>query len=326
MKRLVFPLLLAGAPILWALPPAWWSDPATKILDAANPATLEDNYAPANLGQLKNVAKQAKAHLDANLPGGAGNAINTLVTNFEPRTGQNYTAQQLADLRAANYASVNLGQLKAVAKPFYERLLSFSYDTKANLIAHGFPSLWSSNYPWNPATAVSENYAPANLGQLKAVFSFDLAAPPGQLPAWWQKYYFHGQVGIDPQGQSELTGLSYLQCYEQGLIPYSIPLAPLLNIAEVSYSVPLSISLSPSQGEQLYYTLDGSDPATSPSRSIAYGLTNIEFPGSGVLKAGGWKEFVGIGAASTANIVVTPDETNLNSLNRRPRYLLRPAR
>ena len=203
---LLFVFLLAGAPLLLASPPAWWSDSATKILDAENPATTADNYAPANLGQLKNVAKQAKAHLDTKLPGGSGTAINILVSSFEPRSGQGYTQEQIDAFIADNYAPVNLGQLKAVAKPFYDRLLAFSYDTKANLIAHGFPTSWTSNYPWNPATAVSENYAPANIGQLKAVFCFDLSAPTGQLPVWWQQYYF-GHTGVDLGGDPDSDGI-----------------------------------------------------------------------------------------------------------------------
>lgn len=156
--------------VLWAAPPAWWSDSQTQILDTANPT--QDNYAPANLGQLKHVVKQAKAHLDVTLPGGAGTAITTLVTGF----GGNLTIEQ----RDANYAPINLGQLKSVAKPFYDRLLTAGYDTRANLIAHGYPANWTSDYPWNPATPAEENYAPANLGQLKIAFSFDASTlvPP----------------------------------------------------------------------------------------------------------------------------------------------------
>lgn len=202
--------LLLAAPIL-AAPPAWWSDPQTQVLDTANPATLEDNYAPANLGQLKHVAKQAKAHLDANLPGGAGTSISTVVAGF----GGNLTAEQ----RLANYAPINLGQLKSVAKPFYDRLLSVSYDTKANLIAHGYPSSWTSNYPWSPTTPVEENYAPANLGQLKMAFSFNLSALPDQLPEWWQRYYFNGQTGIDMEGDSDLDGIVNAKEFALGTNP-----------------------------------------------------------------------------------------------------------
>jgi len=207
-------LMLVSVPVLLALPPAWWSEPQTQVLDPINPATTTDNYAPANLGQLKHVAKQAKAHLDSHLPDGSGLTIDTLVAGF----GGNLTVEQ----REANYAPINLGQLKSVAKPFYDRLLEFQYDTKANLIDRGFPSSWTSNYPWNPATAVAENYAPANLGQLKAVFSFDLSAPVGQLPEWWQRYFFNGQIGISPNGDSDRDGLSNLIELTAGTSPTNL--------------------------------------------------------------------------------------------------------
>lgn len=201
--------------VLWAAPPAWWSDSQTQILDTANPT--QDNYAPANLGQLKHVAKQAKAHLDATLPGGAGNAIDILVTGF----GGNLTTEQ----RDANYAPINLGQLKSVAKPFYDRLLSVGYDTRANLIAHGYPATWGFDYPWNPATPVEENYAPANLGQLKIAFSFDASTlvPPvdtdgdGISDAWELEYF--GNLSTDPNADPDGDGVSNLQEYINGTNP-----------------------------------------------------------------------------------------------------------
>ena len=234
----ILSLFLLATPLL-AAPPAWWSAPQTQVLDTATPGTLDDNYAPANLGQLKNVAKQAKAHLDARLPGGAGIAINDLVSSFEPRSGQGYTQEQINAFIAANYAPINLGQLKAVAKPFYDRLLSFSYDTKANLLAHGFPSSWTSNYPWNPATAVSENYAPSNLGQVKAVFSFDLA---NFLSPTWQQQYF-GQTGIDPAADPDGDGMTNLQEYQQGSDPNNYfsqggtTISPTVNIVAGNFQM-----------------------------------------------------------------------------------------
>lgn len=160
-------------------PPAWWSDPASPVVEEGG--TIEENYAPANLGQLKNMALKAKIHLNANLVGEAGSAIDALVNGFEPRAGQGYTQQQIDAFIAENYAPINLGQLKAVAKPLYDRLHAAGFDTKASLIGRGFtnvwvsPHNWTGYYPWNPATAVADNYAPANIGQLKMVFSFDLA-------------------------------------------------------------------------------------------------------------------------------------------------------
>ena len=74
-------ILLCAALVarLISAPPAWWSDPSTQIL--ANPPATPDNYAVANLGQLKHIASMSKKHLDQQLAaiGGAGGAINDLV-------------------------------------------------------------------------------------------------------------------------------------------------------------------------------------------------------------------------------------------------------
>ncbi len=134
--------------------PAWWSG----IIQSGVP---ERNFAPLNSGQLKFVAFKAKAYLDANLSGGSGPAVTTMVNGFST-TG--------------NLKPVTIGQLKAVAKPFYDRLMAAGFFTKINLIAHGYPSNWTDAYPWNSVTPVpvAKNYAPANIGQLKVIFSFDV--------------------------------------------------------------------------------------------------------------------------------------------------------
>lgn len=183
--RFLFICLVISRLILpqWAAAPGWWADDTaqTRILI---PGATPSNFGPANLGQLKYVASQAKRHLDQKLAavGGAGDEINALVASFEPRAGQNYDSGQLAALRAANYAPINLGQLKAVAKPFYKRLMAVGYGTRLNLIAHGYPATWGFDFPWNPNDAWNQagtgdktpNYAMANIGQLKMAFSFDL--------------------------------------------------------------------------------------------------------------------------------------------------------
>ena len=145
--------------------PAWWTNAAdgTQIIDSTASHEVSKNYAPVNAGQLKNVAAKARQYFSLYLPGGVGTEVNTLVDGFNATT-----------YSPGNYAAVNLGQLKAAAKPFYDRLMAAGYDTRQHLIDRGYPSNWSSDYPWLPATPVAENYAPANLGQLKAVFSFDV--------------------------------------------------------------------------------------------------------------------------------------------------------
>lgn len=178
--------LLAAA--AFAADPAWWTDSAhnTNFIDTS--ISSPNNYTVLNLGQLKNVAVKAKNYLDIQFApvGGAGPAIDTMVGGFSNNT-------------TLNYQPANLGQLKAVAKPFYDRLIEVGYDTRANLIARGYSSAWPYQYPWDPYTPVAQNYAPANLGQIKMIFSFDVGAfvssknwdadNDGLLDSWERRIY-----------------------------------------------------------------------------------------------------------------------------------------
>lgn len=221
------PLLTLGVVISTSsASPEWWDESSTRIVEENGD---EDNYAPANLGQLKHVAVQASKHLDDHLSGGSGPAIQAMIAGFEPRSGQGYSPEQIQEFLDANYSPINLGQLKAVAKPFYDRLLAAGYDTKQNLIDHGYPINWAFDYPWDPATPVETNYAPANIGQLKIVFSFDLAGfseepgnPPVDLPEGWDDWiaiYFPGVPNVDPNADPDGDGLSNLEEFYRGRSP-----------------------------------------------------------------------------------------------------------
>lgn len=73
----------------------------------------------------------------------AGTNVNSMVTGFAISN---------------NYRAVNMGQVKNVAKPFYDRLI------EAGL---------TNQYPWAGA-ATTNNHAAANIGQVKNVFNFSL--------------------------------------------------------------------------------------------------------------------------------------------------------
>src|SRR5438477_7187040 len=127
--------------VVSASAPSWWSQRGVLIENAT-----PDDYAPANQGQMKNIARAAAEEMDAKLAGGAGNYVHALIDSWSA---------------ANDFAPLNLGQLKAAAKPFYDRLIALGVvDT----------------YPWLRSQNSSDDFAVANIGQVKNVFSF--AIPP----------------------------------------------------------------------------------------------------------------------------------------------------
>src|SRR4051794_14265521 len=65
------PLLLHGSA------PSWWMQRGALSENAAR-----DDYAPANQGQLKNIARAAAAEMDARLNGGAGEELHRLISTW----------------------------------------------------------------------------------------------------------------------------------------------------------------------------------------------------------------------------------------------------
>jgi len=211
-------LAILAAPVPTSKPstyPAWWF---TRDVIAQKPPTnssptwpsnypASDDYVVITQGQLKNLATQAYNELQAKAPTSVwtkpqGLALSAMVTGWNPASGD-------------AYAVVNLGQFKAVAKPFYDVLILIGYAT---------------SYPWTGIAA--DDYSVVNIGQVKNAFSFDvgLDSEIDDLPDWWETHYF-GQLGLSggalaPNG----SGLTYLQSYQQGIdpraaAPFSISIA-----------------------------------------------------------------------------------------------------
>ncbi|MDX9795012.1 MAG: hypothetical protein RBU24_16020, partial [Kiritimatiellia bacterium] len=129
----------AGGGAACAAAPAWWA--ARGVTDGAAPA---GDFAAAVQGQVKWIARQAAAEFDAWLApaGGAGPAVSDLLASFSLTN---------------NFRAVTLGQLKNAAAPFHDRLAEVGLAT---------------NCPWAGRPADS---ALANVGQVKALFAFDLS-------------------------------------------------------------------------------------------------------------------------------------------------------
>jgi hypothetical protein len=203
--------------------PAWWfSQSVVPRLDpdAQDPQwptdyPPADDFAVLNRGQLKTLATAAYDEIEAILPGGAGGAIAQLVQSWYLPDGNG--ALPPPGLRTPNtaddaaYAAVNLGQLKKVAQPFYDRLIQLGY---------------CSNYPWSSSFQPADDFSTANLGQAKSLFSFDLMATDAAhdtdgngLADWWENYYFH-HLGLWAQELAARgDGLTILQAFQQRLNP-----------------------------------------------------------------------------------------------------------
>jgi hypothetical protein len=137
--------------VLRAQAPAWWSQRSVLLAGAA-----PDDYAFLNQGQLKQFALAGLAELEERLPDGAGPELHALLNLWSrlDATGQRVpVASPLAD----DYAVVNIGQLKAVAMPFRQRL------AEAGIL---LPDPFTNTAP--------EDYALANIGQAKQLFQVDL--------------------------------------------------------------------------------------------------------------------------------------------------------
>ncbi|MCW0218828.1 MAG: hypothetical protein OJI67_10950 [Prosthecobacter sp.] len=126
-----------------AATPSWWA-PRGVIVSGKT----SDDFAAINQGQLKYLVSAAVAEMNAKLTGGAGSTLNGVVNAWTTNTAG-----------ADDYAVVTVGQLKAVAKPVYERLLA------AGAI--------SSLPTWVNGSG-SDDFAVANIGQAKSLFAFEV--------------------------------------------------------------------------------------------------------------------------------------------------------
>ena len=310
-----------------AAPPLWWSDGIPPVIDTNATA---NNHGPANIGQAKWMVSEALRALDATDP-----AIASQVRADLAGSPPDYT-DRLIDLSvppedpkpddwvAKQKAPLLIGQLKAISSPFYTRLAAANPTWLARERTTNGTNSPGSFFPWTSSPDDDSNKAIATIGQLKAVFSLRFEGLPA-IPEWWQRCYFN-QIGLDPSTISERGGLTYLQCYLQGLSPLLPTEAPALEITEMSYSIIQMVSLSPSIVAQMNYTLDSSNPIYSPTRVPVLVQTTLSFTDSTTIMAVNSNPQRGESSVSSLDVVVTSDEKDFNFLNRRPRYLLRPAR
>lgn len=130
--------------------PAWWANRLVITNRAAS------DYSPANQGQAKWMATNAFLEFLDKLPGDGNTNILNLLSTFTTN---------------GNYQPINIGQVKALAKPFYDRIQEVS--TSLPYVITARPTGVTGTHPWTASTSDDSDYSPVNIGQLKYIFSFD---------------------------------------------------------------------------------------------------------------------------------------------------------
>lgn len=161
--------------------PDWWFERDVILQTGVGQLYPDDytaasDYSPINQGQLKALSRAAYDELESLLPADAlitvkGQALTDLISSWY--VGGDLNAAVVVT-GSANTSLINLGQLKYIASLFYDVLAESGYTN-----AEGFPPLqwqdpvWRDPYPWTDVTTDDNNYAVANLGQAKYLFSWD---------------------------------------------------------------------------------------------------------------------------------------------------------
>jgi hypothetical protein len=216
-KKLIPGLLLALVIAALAAPPLWWSTGDPPVID---PAATENNHAPANIGQAKHMAKSALDALRPILPAVADQIEEDLVGPGKPIPSWAAPANQ-AEIDK-NHAPLLIGQLKAIADPFYTHLHTAAPAwLEAERTANG-TNRPGSIFPWTSATTDDNNKGVANIGQLKAVFSlrFEKDSDIDGMPDAWEE-----ASGLDPDDYTDANddldddGLTNLEEHGNGTDP-----------------------------------------------------------------------------------------------------------
>ena len=177
-------LLLTGLPAY--ADPLWWSQAGADGHAVINSAvTQADPKAVANIGQAKFMAKRALEALRPIMSQTADSIEAALVGpgKIIPSWTPPVPSTPLAE---AQFAPLRVGQLKAIADPFYTALREADSEwVLTQLSANGTMDLANPEnfFPWTSAPEDNADKAIATIGQLKAVFSLRFETIPQALGA-----------------------------------------------------------------------------------------------------------------------------------------------
>ncbi len=125
----------------------------------------------------------------------------------------------------------------------------------------------STNYPWVGSTNAANDFALANIGQVKNLFGFELGAPEGELPEWWVSYFFPSLAGIEPYGDEDGDGFQNIHEF----LEQSDPTNPYSRPGETVDRIALT---SPPSGTQI---IQGSSVALVAEANDLQGVDKVEF-------------------------------------------------
>ena len=160
--------------------PTWWHDGYPPVIDlTASP----DNHGLASIGQAKWMVSEALRALDAIAP--------QIATDIRSDLNGTSPSNRIVDLSVPisktpewiekQKAPLLIGQLKAIAAPFYLHLHESAPNWLAvERAANHLPDT-GTFYPWTTDSNDDANLAPATIGQLKAVFSLHFETLPSDF-------------------------------------------------------------------------------------------------------------------------------------------------
>lgn len=160
------PVTLLGSTLVSAAPPLWWSAGTAPVID---PNAASNNHGVANIGQAKWVARNALETIRALDVAMAGRIEANLVGAGKPIAS--WDAPVTQEDKDKQKAALLVGQLKAIAAPFYSELHTTTPAWLTSQRTLNGTNTGDGYFPWTDAATDDANRAAATIGQLKAVFA-----------------------------------------------------------------------------------------------------------------------------------------------------------
>lgn len=161
---------LAGEPLNC---PAWWENRLNPVLTGDE----KNDLGPASIGQAKWMVTVALLALEGTSPVLAGK-IRSDLDGASPDGSDRLIDLTIPVAKTQEWmekqqAPLLLGQLKTIAKPFYDNInaASAAPEWLAGERAANGTDVAETHLPWTATTVDDSDKAIANVGQLKAVFS-----------------------------------------------------------------------------------------------------------------------------------------------------------